>query len=104
ISSNNNMNKESLVERHQIVIEDSYDADDQKPATCFKLAESSLGTSRATSGEIISKETCSLPAECMERLVLLSSNARSWRAPDEEAVDLTEPRFESFRVGNVKSP
>ncbi|KAJ7981016.1 Protein kinase family protein [Quillaja saponaria] len=43
-------------------------------------------------------------AECMERLILLTSNARSWRASDDETVDLTEPRFESFCMANMKSP
>ncbi|PON42611.1 Serine/threonine protein kinase [Parasponia andersonii] len=41
-----------------------------------------------------------ISAEYMERLVLLASKARSWRAVDHETIDLTEPRFESFRMGN----
>ncbi|KAJ7947832.1 Protein kinase family protein [Quillaja saponaria] len=40
----------------------------------------------------------------MERLFLLTSNARSWHASDDENVDLTEPRFESFCITNMKSP
>ncbi|XP_058101695.1 receptor-like serine/threonine-protein kinase NCRK isoform X2 [Magnolia sinica] len=44
-----------------------------------------------------------LSAEYIERLILLSSKARSWRAQDDEAVDLTEPRFESFLEANVRS-
>ncbi|KAI3875485.1 hypothetical protein MKX03_031340, partial [Papaver bracteatum] len=45
-----------------------------------------------------------LSADYMERLVLLTSKGRSWRAhPDEETVDLTEPRFESFLQANVLS-
>ena len=66
-------------------------------------AESSLPLGMDGLG-IIGKQIGILPAECMERLVLLSSNARSWRVPDDEAVDLTEPRFESFHMANVKSP
>ncbi|KAK9168783.1 hypothetical protein Syun_000923 [Stephania yunnanensis] len=44
-----------------------------------------------------------LSAEYIERLVLLTSKARSWRGtPDDETVDLTEPRLESFwQVNNV---
>ncbi|KAI3942073.1 hypothetical protein MKW92_037681 [Papaver armeniacum] len=45
-----------------------------------------------------------LSADYMERLVLLTSKGRSWRAhPDDETVDLTEPRFESFLQANVLS-
>uniref|UniRef100_A0A2P2IIT8 Receptor-like serine/threonine-protein kinase NCRK isoform X1 n=1 Tax=Rhizophora mucronata TaxID=61149 RepID=A0A2P2IIT8_RHIMU len=40
--------------------------------------------------------------EYIEGLIVLSSDAKSCRASDDEAVDLTEPRFESF--SNVKSP
>lgn len=50
-----------------------------------------------------SKEN-TLSAEYMERLILMTLKARSWRAQDEETVDITEPRFESFSVGNVYSP
>ncbi|KAL5565721.1 hypothetical protein UlMin_028885 [Ulmus minor] len=41
-----------------------------------------------------------LSAEYMERLEFLASKAMSWRATDDETVDLTEPRFESFHMGN----
>nr|XP_048324812.1 receptor-like serine/threonine-protein kinase NCRK [Ziziphus jujuba var. spinosa] len=45
-----------------------------------------------------------LSAECVERLILLTLKARSGRASDDEAVDITEPRFEAFCMGNVYSP
>ncbi|GAV62658.1 Pkinase domain-containing protein [Cephalotus follicularis] len=48
------------------------------------------------------KKPDSVPTEHMERLILLTSKA-SWLAHDDETVDLTEPRFESF-ITNVKSP
>ncbi|KAF8395243.1 hypothetical protein HHK36_019185 [Tetracentron sinense] len=44
-----------------------------------------------------------MSAGYVERLILLTSKARSWRAPDDETVDLTEPRFESFCMANVRS-
>lgn len=50
------------------------------------------------------KGTETVSTEYMERLILLTSNARSWHASDDETVDLTEPRFESFCMKNVKSP
>ncbi|XP_031285096.1 receptor-like serine/threonine-protein kinase NCRK isoform X2 [Pistacia vera] len=49
-------------------------------------------------------EVETVPAEYVERLILLTLKARSGRAPDDETVDLTEPRFESFCMANVKSP
>ncbi|KAG9445630.1 hypothetical protein H6P81_011758 [Aristolochia fimbriata] len=39
----------------------------------------------------------------IERLMLLSSRARSWRGQDEEVVDLVEPRLESFWQANTQS-
>lgn len=40
-------------------------------------------------------------SKCAERMILLSCNARSWPSQEEEAVDLTEPRFESFNMPTV---
>ncbi|KAK6163164.1 hypothetical protein DH2020_000028 [Rehmannia glutinosa] len=37
------------------------------------------------------------------KLMLLTSKSRSWRLQDDEVVDLTEPRFESFCLPNVDS-
>ncbi|KAM1149103.1 hypothetical protein ACFX13_030381 [Malus domestica] len=48
------------------------------------------------------RDTDSLSDNYMERLILLTSNARSCRANDDETVDLTEPRFESFCVTSGK--
>ncbi|XP_022752873.1 receptor-like serine/threonine-protein kinase NCRK isoform X1 [Durio zibethinus] len=102
-SSTHNMKNEALVKRHQSVIKALYDTEEHMPTTSVKSAESSLQLGMDSIG-IVGKQIDTLPAECMERLVLLSSNARSWRVPDDEAVDLTEPRFESFHMANVKSP
>lgn len=43
-------------------------------------------------------------AEYIDRIVLLTSNARSCRTQEDEAADLTEPRFESFRVATIRTP
>ncbi|KAJ6408742.1 hypothetical protein OIU84_008441 [Salix udensis] len=40
----------------------------------------------------------------LERLIHMTSKAQSRRASDDEAVDVTEPRLESFCMVNVKSP
>lgn len=49
-------------------------------------------------------EANTVSAEYMERLILLTSKARSSHAQDDEIVDLTEPRFESFCMANAKFP
>ncbi|KAK8598365.1 hypothetical protein V6N13_094337 [Hibiscus sabdariffa] len=96
MSPAHNMKNEALLERHQTIIEDLYNIEDHM-STASKSAENGIG--------IVGKQRGTLPAEsCMERLVLLSSNARSLRVLDDEAVDLIEPRFESFHMANVKSP
>ncbi|KAJ6793027.1 receptor-like serine/threonine-protein kinase NCRK [Iris pallida] len=41
--------------------------------------------------------------EYMERLIFLTSPSQSWRSSDEDAVHLTEPRFESFMQVNIQS-
>ncbi|KAJ3693914.1 hypothetical protein LUZ60_009394 [Juncus effusus] len=39
------------------------------------------------------RSAADLPSQFVQRLIMLS---RSWRSPDDEAVDLTEPRLETF--------
>ncbi|KAL4295283.1 hypothetical protein GQ457_12G029800 [Hibiscus cannabinus] len=102
MSSANNIKNGALFDMHQTVIEDLYDTEEHMPSTS-KSAESSPSSGTSDSG-IVSKQIGTLPAECMERLVLLSSNARSLHVLDDEAVDLIEPRFESFHMANVKCP
>lgn len=41
--------------------------------------------------------------EHLERLVPLTLKGSNLQVPDDETVDLTEPRFESFCIVNVKS-
>ena len=48
------------------------------------------------------QEVDSLSTEQIERFILLTSKARSLSSQD-EAVDLTEPRFESFCMENISS-
>lgn len=40
----------------------------------------------------------------VDKQILLTSNARSFRSQDDEMVDLTEPRLETFSVPNVRLP
>jgi hypothetical protein len=50
------------------------------------------------------EEADTVSAENIERLIRLTSNNRSQHDSDDEAVDLTEPRLESFCVNNIKTP
>ncbi|KAK9022274.1 hypothetical protein V6N11_002554 [Hibiscus sabdariffa] len=103
MSSALNMKNEAPAERHQSVIEALYDTEEHIPTTSTMSTESSPPLHTDSIG-IVEKQRDTVSTECMERLVLLSSNARSWCVPDDEAVDLTEPRLESFHVTNVGYP
>lgn len=46
----------------------------------------------------------SVSTECIEKMIIMTSNAMSWRDPVDDIVDLTEPRFESFCMANGRSP
>ncbi|XP_059429501.1 receptor-like serine/threonine-protein kinase NCRK [Corylus avellana] len=50
------------------------------------------------------EEADTVSAENIERLILLTSNKRSQHDSDDETVDLTEPRLESFCMNNIKTP
>ncbi|CAN4119303.1 unnamed protein product [Withania somnifera] len=45
-----------------------------------------------------------IPDAYVEKLLLQKSNSKSWRANDDESVDLTEPRFERFHMLTVRLP
>lgn len=61
------------------------------------MVDKNLCSEQPTEGDTV------LSAEYMDRLVLLKSSARSWRSPDDEIVDLTEPRLETFWQPNMQS-
>ncbi|KAK7324929.1 hypothetical protein VNO77_28881 [Canavalia gladiata] len=50
------------------------------------------------------KNVHSVSTEHKESLILLTTKDESWHASEEEMVDLTEPRFESFFMTNVNFP
>jgi hypothetical protein len=79
------------------------DAEEIRPAPSSK--ESSL-CSLADTPHIgnNSEEADTVSAESIERLILLTSNSRNQQESDDEAVDLTEPRLESFCMTNIKTP
>ncbi|TKY48541.1 Receptor serine/threonine-protein kinase NCRK [Spatholobus suberectus] len=51
-----------------------------------------------------SEDVHTVSTEHMESLILFTSKGESWHASEEEMVDLTEPRFESFFMTNVNFP
>jgi hypothetical protein len=50
------------------------------------------------------KDVDTISAEYMKSLILLTSKSKSWRASEEEMVDLSEPRLESFCVTGTDFP
>ncbi|XP_048444881.1 receptor-like serine/threonine-protein kinase NCRK isoform X1 [Pyrus x bretschneideri] len=83
--------------------------DGHKDAEEIRRAKSSKGSVRCSLPLDIDRNLCAerdthSVSDNMERLILLTSNARSCRANDIETVDLTEPRLESFCVTNGKPP
>ncbi|XP_039053995.1 receptor-like serine/threonine-protein kinase NCRK isoform X2 [Hibiscus syriacus] len=103
MSSALNVKNESPAERYQSVMETLYDTDEHMSTTSTKSTKSTLPLHMDGIG-LVERQRDAVSTECMERLVLLSSNARSLCVPDDEAVDLTEPRLESFHMANVRSP
>ncbi|XP_057480300.1 receptor-like serine/threonine-protein kinase NCRK isoform X1 [Actinidia eriantha] len=77
------------------------EAEEIKRVTSYKW--SPLNADRTLSADENGKEANTFSAEHIDRLILLTSKARSWRSQDDEAVDITEPRFESFCMENTIS-
>lgn len=50
------------------------------------------------------KDVHTVSTEHMKSLILFTSKGESWHASEEEMVDLTEPRFESFFMTNINFP
>ena len=77
------------------------EAEEIKRVTSYKW--SPLNADRTLCADENGKEANTFSAEHIDRLILLTSKARSWRSQDDEAVDITEPRFESFCMENTIS-
>ncbi|KAL5998646.1 hypothetical protein ACLOJK_009589 [Asimina triloba] len=63
-----------------------------------------LSVDRNLCGEVRKEANTGLSTEDIQRLIPLTSTGRSWWAQDDDFVDLTEPRFESFLEVNIRSP
>ncbi|ESW04270.1 hypothetical protein PHAVU_011G081200 [Phaseolus vulgaris] len=83
------------------------DAEKKRQATPGKFPTHSslpIYIDHSLSVEDKSKEADPVSAEYMESLILLSSKSDSSYVSEEEIVDLTEPRFESFCITTGKAP
>ncbi|CAL9124120.1 unnamed protein product [Musa textilis] len=79
---------------------------DPNPAVsgrCHNPCSLPMPAERDSCGDHQAKREPAVSAEHMERLILLTSNGRSWRSSDDETVDLTEPRLESFMQAYMSS-
>ncbi|GMP88911.1 hypothetical protein CsSME_00040718 [Camellia sinensis var. sinensis] len=72
--------------------------------TCSARCSLPLNIDRTLCADKNGKEGDTVSAEPIDRMILLTSKARSWHSQDDEAVDLTEPRFESFCMENIRAP
>ncbi|XP_065045747.1 receptor-like serine/threonine-protein kinase NCRK isoform X2 [Musa acuminata AAA Group] len=70
---------------------------------CHNPCSLPMPVERDSCGDHQAKPELAVSAEHMERLILLTSNGRSWRSSDDETVDLTEPRLESFMQAYMSS-
>jgi len=50
------------------------------------------------------KDVDTISTEYMKSLILLTSKGEKWHASEEEMVDLSEPRLESFCLENISFP
>ncbi|EEF32437.1 kinase, putative [Ricinus communis] len=107
MSFTRSMKMESHIQKSGNLVEGSVDAAELRRESSAKqsaLGSLPLDVEHTLSVRQKTMEVDTVSSEYMERLILLTSKARSWRVTDEEAVDLTEPRFESFRMANAKFP
>jgi len=89
------------------LIKELQDAEKKRQATPGKFPTHSslpIYIDHSLSVEDKSKEADPVSAEYMESLILLSSKSDSSYVSEEEIVDLTEPRFESFCITTGKAP
>lgn len=80
-------------------------AEEIKQITSEQPARSSLPSNIVTNLFCVKKsdKEANNPSTDMELLMLPASKWKKWRATEDEIVDLTEPRLESFRLPNINS-
>jgi len=88
-------------------VKEPEDAEKQRQSTPSKFPTHSslpIYNDHNLSVENKNKAEDAVSAENMESLILLTSKSDGSRASEEEIVDLTEPRFESFCITNGNAP
>ncbi|XP_073143873.1 receptor-like serine/threonine-protein kinase NCRK isoform X2 [Henckelia pumila] len=85
-------------------LSDTMEAEEKRQITSEKPARFSLPSNPGIDFYCLKneKETEHLSTD-IEKLILLTSKSRSWRLQDDEVVDLTEPRLESFCLPSADS-
>ncbi|KAK7402114.1 hypothetical protein VNO78_14127 [Psophocarpus tetragonolobus] len=85
--------------------QDDLEKQRQAPSSIFpSLNLLPLGIDHNINAENENKDVHTVSTKHMESLILFTSTGESWHASEEEMVDLTEPRFESFFMTNVNFP
>lgn len=62
------------------------------------------GTDYNLRAENEDKNIDTISTEYMKSLILLTSKGESWHASEEDMVDLSEPRLETFSITNINFP
>ncbi|GLU11838.1 hypothetical protein SLE2022_285580 [Rubroshorea leprosula] len=106
-SSAHSMTSEAHINGYHNAIEALHDAEEPGQTTFTKRSSqgslpSNMDVTPCAGSNNKEEDTNSV--ECMERLILLTSKARSCHIQDDDMVDLTEPRFESFSMAALSLP
>ena len=91
----------------QVYVKNPQDVEKQRQAPSGKCSDRNslpLDIERNLCAGNKNNEAYTVEADYMESLILLTSQAGSWQSSDDEMVDLTEPRFESFCMTNTNFP
>lgn len=86
-------------------VKESQEAEKQRQAPSSKSSDQNSLTLDVDHNLLVenNEEADTVSTEYMESFIL-STSKEGWHAYDDEIVDLTEPRFESFCLTNSNSP
>lgn len=90
------MKSDLTTERHGELINSPIDAEELKNVASNGLSSPCSLPVDVGQDHWVAQNENNISYNFVERLILLSSKARSWRSHEDDAVDLVEPRFESF--------
>ncbi|KAI3407524.1 Protein kinase domain-containing protein [Psidium guajava] len=102
--SSSSMKSDLITEGHGELVNSPIDKEELKSIAANGLSGScspcSLPVDVGPAPWVASNDS-NISSNHVERLILLSSKARSWRSHEDDTVDLVEPRFESFRLATA---